>query len=220
MRDVPMRDVSMNAAMDECGFPVRRPDDTRLSYLALLDYCLLGPSRSLRELHRRYRSRPLNEPLAPTRKLATVYIWSNVHDWFPRSAAYDAEQRRRDSLALDDARREAAMATIRLGKDLRDKAQEAILLLSAVQREEIIEDSLDGLVVVRTLRTDISPRDIAYLAKVGVELTRLALGESTSNVDMRVVHEVVERVARRLGRPAAEVMAEVEGIVKELPGGY
>jgi hypothetical protein len=83
--------------MDEMSdgiLPDRIPNETTKAYQALMDYCLMGAARSIRQLHAQYREQKADEP--PTVRYKTLGQWSSRHNWQERVKDYEkrlAEQR-------------------------------------------------------------------------------------------------------------------------------
>ena len=94
----------------------RYPRETRRANRALRDYCLMGPSRSLRALHRRYEQEweawkaDPSRPRPPTHYLGTLSRWSKQFAWPARAAAWD-------ELALEEEKKAAAQTA----KEWRDR---------------------------------------------------------------------------------------------------
>jgi hypothetical protein len=65
-------------------FP-RIPEETPLSYLALIDFYLLGVNRSYAKLARYYET----QESAPTRSAATIKTWSYRYRWIDRIEEYE-----------------------------------------------------------------------------------------------------------------------------------
>lgn len=57
---------------------------------AFADYVALGPGRSLRSLHARYRQQTVNKP--PTVRFETLAEWSTTYGWQDRIAAAATER--------------------------------------------------------------------------------------------------------------------------------
>ena len=78
--------------------------ETRRAHRAFMDYCRMGPKRSLRQLLARYREQREQDvgrkPYEPgTENPPTIYWntltdWSRRHHWQDRVAFWDAEQER------------------------------------------------------------------------------------------------------------------------------
>lgn len=104
----------------ETLIPIERlPDEPDRAWAAFLDYCRMGPGRSLRKLVGAYREQsetarraqagggPGAAELPPTRRLTTVEGWSDRYSWQARVAEFDAQQQA-DDLARWAVRREKA----------------------------------------------------------------------------------------------------------------
>ena len=204
-----------------------RPESRRAAS-AKADYLAMGPGRSLDALHGRYVQDASTGRLPPTLKRNTLHKWSQVFGWVARAAAYDAEQRRLDEEAIAETRqaaaREMAERQVAQGRQLQgiarllaERAEQYIRLLRVATVETIDEAGQ----VVRVVKTELSAteaanllRAAAALAKVGIDVERLATGEATDRVDLRVVQREAEKAAKELGLDVAEVMAEVEAMFR------
>ncbi len=93
--------------------------------------------------------------------------WSMLYQWSDRAADYDAEQHRLSLKAAERARIEMAERQILLGQNLQGTARLALRRLFDEQGN---------------LRHDLTQREVARLADVGVKIERLARGEPTENV--------------------------------------
>ena len=147
--------------------------ETRKSNIALWDYALMGPGRSLGKLVSKYR---LNaEPLPPTRQHSRLKIWSTRYHWQDRVSAWEAIKTAEDEAQWDERRRE-----IREGEWLRSQAllkRADRMLKFPLERVEKVETVYeDGrpkeVVIVEPVRW--SQRDIARFMQVASELARLA----------------------------------------------
>ena len=142
------------------GLPQPQPWDrsietreTPTAYRAFMDYCRMGPRRSLRALLERYILQVSDN--APTEKSPTVYwytlgTWSRRHEWQRRVPYWDADQERlrteeHNKEIADMNRRQAALgllgqqkATVKLqsliGKEL--SSAEATRLMDVATRIE------------------------------------------------------------------------------------
>ena len=202
--------------------------ESRRATAAFEDYAAMGPARSLDALHRRYVQEASTGRLPPTLKRNTLHKWSQVYGWVARAAAHDAEQRRLDAEAIAEARQESAKEMAErqtaqgrqlqaIARLLAERAEQYIRLLRVATVETIDEVGQ----VVRVVKTELSAteaanllRAAAALAKVGIDVERLATGEATDRVDLRVVQREAEKAAKELGLDVASVMAEVEAMFR------
>jgi len=81
-----------------------RRDESANAYRAFLDFCSMGPGRTIRELLEEYREKaasnrqnaekgrePIHDP-PPTRRKATMYGWSSRWNWQERARAWQEAQ--------------------------------------------------------------------------------------------------------------------------------
>lgn len=153
----------------------RRAGETARAHAALMDYCRLGPSRSLAKL----LNRPQTAHKPPTtQRYKTLAGWSVKYDWQVRVAAWDmAEEEKRQAL-WEERRRQLLEADWSQGAKLRDLG--ARILDEAprfVSRTETRRD--DGSLVI-TLEIDAALAVKAIQA--GSQLQRLATDEPTEHV--------------------------------------
>lgn len=172
---------------------LRQPGESAKAHAALVDYAALGPGRSLDRLADRYRTETKARP--PTTRRATLAAWSTTYHWQDRVAAYDAEQA---ALSLAEAQavrlaraREIADAAWDVGMTLIARAQELLarpLIATAVEELTETDPATGRAIRVRVIRETPrgSLRDIATMAKTGVEVARLAAGEPTQHITMGV----------------------------------
>ena len=128
---------------------------------------------------------PVERTLANTYRLVTnkEICWKtpdtwqlawNLWSWVERAQAYDRHVDAVHRSVLENARLKARVDTMNLGRGMREKAAEALIVLEAVVYQNI--KNPDG-VVERVMRSALTPSQIAKLAEVGVKLERLAVGE-------------------------------------------
>lgn len=189
----------------------RQPGEGRRANQGLRDYAMMGAARSLRALLARYVEQVANgRQTPPTTSWRTISTWSVRHNWITRIAAYDANCYAEAEAARRKAVEEMAQRQATLGRDLQEKAAQALMLLRVATTEVIDENGQ----VIRVVKANLTARDIAALVKVGADLERLARGEATSRVD---VFARVRELARQFGlseTEEAEAVAAAERIVK------
>jgi len=153
----------------------RRAGETARAHAALMDYCRLGPARSLAKLLDRYQS--ANEPYT-TRRLPTLAGWSSRFAWQERVAAWDmAEEEKRQAL-WEERRRQMLEADWSQGGKLRDLGDRILGEAPRyITRTETRRD--DGSLVI-TLEIDAGLAIKAIQA--GSQLQRLATDEPTEHV--------------------------------------
>lgn len=100
------------------------------AHTAFLDYIRLGPDRSLRKLHARYRvqsgGKAGAETAPPTKRLNTLANWSSRYQWQKRLAAYKQERERREQARWEERRRDVREADYTAGEALRDLAAQVL----------------------------------------------------------------------------------------------
>lgn len=195
-------------------------------HTALTDYAQLGPGRSFERLLARYRSAP--DPRPPTMRRATLVDWSTRYAWQARVAAYDAAQAAA-ALAASAARRQARAAEVAdaawdVGMQLIASAQALLNRpLVATTIEELTEtDPATGQEIrVRIIREIPrgSLRDIAGMAKAGVEAARLAAGEPTSHIAVGVQLLDAEQLDGLSPEQLRAYLAQLEQAHARLAGG-
>jgi len=161
----------------------RRKAETKRAHAALLDYCALGPGRSIRTLWAHYRQladvksatgAATRKP--PSRRLRTLAQWSSSNDWPERAAAWDAHMRTKEedkwAAFLDELREKER----RISDRLLEKAEQMLKypLAQVVKREGKDEQG-------RTLLTIVEPAswrmpDATRMAAEGSKLGRKAAG--------------------------------------------
>ena len=113
----------------------QRDDETKRAHIAFVDYALMGPGRSLRQLHARYR-RALRDRVQtgiepgtekpPTRRLSTLGEWSARFDWQQRIEAWTAELKQADQVLWEERRRAIREADFEAGEALRNLAADIL----------------------------------------------------------------------------------------------
>lgn len=111
----------------------------------------------------------------------TLSKWAKRYRWRERTVAFDNYVAAQEQQALIDERVRHRRETASLGRQIREKAQEALAVFSATLFKEH-KDPKTGE-VVRELRSSLTPSEIARLAETGTRLERLALDLDNSNPD-------------------------------------
>jgi hypothetical protein len=180
----------------------RQDNETDAAWSAFQVYRdLLPADRSYDAAYREKYNKP------PTAH-APLYLrrWAHAHNWRERAAEYDRHQDEVIREALVTRRLQARQETADLGELLRKKAANAARMLVAVTQQA---GEMNGR-EVWILEVKLTPSDIARLASTGVELERLALGESTENLDLSAggqpirVREVIVELPADGGSDVAE----------------
>lgn len=127
--------------------------------------------------------------------------YANHCRWTTRAKAWDKHMDAVKQKALEEAfakeGAELGRVQAQAGRFLMDKGLERLTMIPVA---------------------DLTQRQALQMIVEGVKIERLARGEATGRIDMRVVQVIVERVAQRLGRPVVDVMAEVEELVQGISG--
>lgn len=108
---------------------VQRPGETARAHTAFLDYVRLGPGRSLRKLCQGYRGQSEGEAGAetpPTRRLATLEVWSVRFEWQARLLAYRQERDAGDQERWEQRRREVRESDWVMSQELRQLVSQAL----------------------------------------------------------------------------------------------
>ena len=203
----------------------RIPGESRRANQALRDYAAMGVGRSLDALLTQYIDLAMTGHRPLTKVRFTLHEWSRRNHWVARAAAHDADLQRQARLAQIDAVRDMAVRQAEQGKGfqatakaLAERADQYIQLLRVATVETVNEQGD----LVRVVKTNLSPQEMAALlrasaalAKVGMDMERLARGEPSEVVDMRVkIRREAERLAEAYGLNADEMLAEAEAILK------
>jgi hypothetical protein len=172
----------------------QRDDEPRRAHAAMLDYCRMGPGRSLASLCERYQSGAKTGPeKPPTTRLNTLKEWSAKYAWQMRCAAYDA---------VVEAEKEAKIAARRA------KAMEEGLALD-YERVHLLKR------LARTLAGEVFVEDRRWLADV----KQIGAGEFAERVDIvrfnsALVNElrgVLDDLAKETGGRKHKLVSEVSG---------
>ncbi len=147
--------------------------ETRKSNIALWDYALMGPGRSLRKLLAQYVKQVSIKP--PTRKWNTISTWCLRYHWVARVAAWEAIKTAEDEAEWDERRRDIRKGEWEQAQTLLDRAEQ-MLKFPLAQVERVEETYPDGKAKAVTIVNPVrwSQRDIARFMQVASELGRLA----------------------------------------------
>jgi len=180
---------------DKSDPTARMPGESERANMALIDYVVMGPARTLAKLMAEYRAQAATGRQPPTTRIATIKSWSSKYRWQARLAIIIAAEK--DAALTDYAERQAAF---------RDRAWR--------DHEKVGE-----------LFDKIMDRAPAYLDTRVVKQGRPALKDAKGNiVDRGEARVVTTRLntadavrLRKLGLDLGETGAAVES--KEPPGG-
>jgi len=186
----------------------------------------MGAQRSIRNLFNSFTIQQTSDSqaLVPAERISKLWSWSSKYDWPVRAQAWDSELERQSRIAQIEAVREMAQRQALQGmgfqataKALAERADQYIQLLRVATVETIDEHGN----TIRVVKTHLTPQEIAALlraaaavAKVGVDMERLARGEATERAD---VFNRVRELAKELGlseAEEAEAVAAAERIIK------
>lgn len=157
---------------------------------ALNDYALLGPARSLANLHQTYTKPAPNGARPPTVHPRILKGWSADFAWQARVAAYDAQVQAREREAYEArwaARREAEREeTWQLAQELRAKAKK-MLEFPLMDVEQVTARRQGPAGVQHVDMTVIKParwgfRDVATMAETAAKLARISAELPTDRV--------------------------------------
>ncbi len=107
----------------------RRDGESKRAHAAFVDYALMGPGRSLRQLHAKYRERIVSGSSAekpPTTRLPTLFAWSSKYEWQKRIEAWTAEQQLLDQALWNGRRHAIREADWEAGEALRGLAADIL----------------------------------------------------------------------------------------------
>lgn len=96
--------------------------ETAKAYAAFVEYCALGPARSLEKLAALYQTRT-----KPVPGISTIKLWSTQHNWQERVKQYDAERAEEKRIARERAREEAEERHAREAQEEQAAAREVLL---------------------------------------------------------------------------------------------
>lgn len=155
--------------------------ESQRAHAAFLDYCRMGPARSLRGLLARYVQQASDNPQTkpPTLKWTTLSTWSDRFYWQARVALWDAEQQRlaEESYRLlwYQRRKEWMDKEFEMAKKLLEKAER--MLDFPLAEREVEQDGQK--VIVKPARWNMA--SAARMVDVASKLARLATGMVTEN---------------------------------------
>lgn len=155
----------------------QQKNETGRAYAAFMDYCRMGPGRSLSKLLDRQKTG--NEP-ATTKRFRTLADWSVKFAWQARVAAFDIYQEAQTQALWEERRRQMLEADWAQGEALRGLG--AKILAEAPKFLRRSETTLANGNIVITIELD------AHLAvkaiQAGSNLQRLATDEPTERVSL------------------------------------
>ena len=104
------------------------PTETPKAAQAFQQYCLLGPSRSLRILTKQHQNRPQNAPKTPpdSWRLESLHDWSAKYHWQERVKEYDREQSDLQRIAKAEAIAKYQESELELANDLKKLIVESL----------------------------------------------------------------------------------------------
>lgn len=149
----------------------RRPTETDPAWKAFQTYRDLPPGE-------RSITNAVKAVGAKTGKGRVFERWSSEHDWVTRATAWDTHLDQAVQARILKERGDMAARQVRLGRGLQDKATEGLGELKA---------------------GELSAEAVAKLAKAGVDIERLAIGEVTDRVEHSVAEEARGRLKRVFG---------------------
>lgn len=121
------------------------PGESGKAHSALIDYCQMGPGRSLSTLAERYRRVP--KPVPPTVRLNTLKEWSVRFKWQERTAAYDAGVQAAAEADLRELRR----AVLEEGLALDYERVQLLKDLAGLLRTEVFEEAKHWVTDVKVI---------------------------------------------------------------------
>lgn len=170
----------MGTGVVSIPLPGREKSERAEAYQAFLDYLNQGVARSMRRLWADYRVRSDAGDSVPSRRMSSLAVWSTKHRWQERIAAYERERNAAIQAELESRRLQARLDTADLGQALRDKAAGALAQFEAIEESTAVTGKNKNVVVKKFVLTAAT---LTALAKAGVEIERLALGEATQRVE-------------------------------------
>jgi hypothetical protein len=95
--------------------------ETAKAYSAFLDYCRMGPGRSLAKLCASYRQKDgeTTAEIPPTKLLRTLERWSSKYNWQQRIEAWETELQRQEQELWETRRQQVKEADWQAGEELR-----------------------------------------------------------------------------------------------------
>lgn len=184
----------------------QRAGESKRAHAALMDYCRLGPGRSLAKLLETHQAIAGS---APTRHLTTLKMWSGRYDWQARVLAFDVYQEQQTQALWEERRRQMLEADWAQGDDLRRLG--AKILAESPKFLRRTETRLENGNLLVTLELD------AHLAvkaiQAGSTLQRLATDEPTERVSLSgaaLEHAIAAELARLVNGGAAGAADKAE----------
>lgn len=173
----------------------RQPEETDKQYRAFRTYKMFPPAKRsvvavYRELGDMSEGAEVNYGNA-----AFLYQWASLWNWKDRAAAFDRYQEKIIEEELISRRMQARLEAANIGREMREKAYEAVKQLQAI----VFEEDVDGEVVPKSALT---PSEIARLAQIGTDLERQALeigeGSGRPSVAVQINFNEMREEARRI----------------------
>lgn len=160
-----------------------RVKESRISNNCFIDYCLLGPGRSLKLLFESYQTRKATDPYfkAPVRKVAKLNQLSMRFGWPERAKRYDEIQRQKmldaDSEFWIAARRQVPYMDYMQASKLRELADATLAKLKDfVDHTEKVEGDAAKGTLVKIVREKVDLGNVIEAIKLASQLQRLAAG--------------------------------------------
>jgi len=192
------------------------PGESVAQHTAFLDYCRMGPGRSLKKLAARYRGQREAEAgpeKPPTTRINTLKDWSVKYQWQNRLVAYHAEQAQHDQALWEERQREVRQQDWAIGDALRELAAKVLeqspQFITTKRRLIAPPRNAKGEVIgpereVITMSIDID--GLVKLAKLASELQRQAAEIAPPVQQHQVMSTVVSLTADDLA--AAQTLVE------------
>lgn len=192
--------------------------ESKKAHAAFMDYCEMGPGRSLRKLHDRYVKQAaiagqtdpesnlvIEEP--PTEYESTIFTWSARHKWQDRLSAWEEEQERIKRL-------EHKKAIIRAA-DRHAKHSQMIQIALMQPVAELLRRWEDDPEIIKKVSID----DLVFITRKAGQILpnvqkaeRLALGLPTE------IHELQDMTDEELLEYYRDVVAQVTGTGEDRAG--
>ena len=142
----------------------------------------------------------------------TILQPATKYRWDERVIAFDMSEDKRMREELHQRRLSARIQTAHVGRQMREKALEAITILDAVVYKSI--KNVETGETERVLKSNLSPSDIVRLADVGVRLERLALGEDDINIPPGSTFNLTQINTQFVGMSDEELVADARKVIE------
>jgi hypothetical protein len=205
----------------------RQPEESDKSWAAFCVYRDLPPQE--RTLTQAYFDFYGKDPDISAYNGSLFSAWAKRYRWHERVQQYDNHVDDQIRTELEARRLKARLSTADLGQRLREQAADALESLQAIifTTEKVQQE--DGTVkTVQVPKSNLSPREITDLAKTGVKLERLALGENDGdgsgrggvNVNVAIANLTPQREQelRSRARKVIDAQDEVVDVTAQLLG--